>query len=194
MNNNSCDFALSKSIVLVGPMGAGKSSIGKRLAKELELPFYDSDEQIEISAGCSTADIYELWGEKIFRKEEKKVIEEMINGEICVLSTGDGAFLMREIKELILEKSLSIWINADVETLYKRVVHRNTKPQALDPENLMESLKKLFNERNPIYRQAHLSIESFDEPYKVTVGRILQIVREYFTSNSSITPRATSIE
>jgi shikimate kinase len=176
------DFALSKSIVLVGLMGAGKSSIGRKLAEVLGLPFRDSDEIIEKSAECSVSEVYELWGEKEFRSLESSVIKELLNGQICVLSTGDGAFLFNQ--EIISQNSVSIWINADIDLLHKRVVHRDTRPQLLVDHPTIEVLQSLLKEREPVYSKANIVVESYDEPYKVTVHRILKAMQNYFKSNS----------
>lgn len=172
------EMALSKSIVLVGLMGAGKSSIGRKLAEILGLPFKDSDEIIEKAAGCSVAEIYELWGEKEFRKLETDVINDLLSGPICVLSAGDGAFLFNE--EVIKKNSLSIWINANIQLLYKRVVHRDTRPQLLVDHPTLEILQSLLDEREPVYSRADIVVDSYDESYRVTVNRILKSMQDYF--------------
>jgi shikimate kinase len=172
------DFALSKSIVLVGLMGAGKSSIGKKLAEELGLPFYDSDELVEKQANCSVADIYAYWGEKAFRSCEKEVVERLLLYEpIHVLATGDGAFLFN--KDIILNNSLSIWIDAKLELLHSRIIHRSTRPQLLDGEAPLEILERLYHDRKEVYSQAHIVVPSFDEPYKLTVSRIMNTMDNY---------------
>ncbi|WP_231158759.1 shikimate kinase [Candidatus Gromoviella agglomerans] len=175
-----CDFALSKSIVLVGLMGAGKSSIGRKLAQVLKLPFHDSDEIIEKSTDHSVQEIYELWGEREFRQIESNVIADRLEGQICVLSTGDGAFMFN--MDVIHKYGLSIWINANVELLHKRVVHRENR-QHLSAQITVQELTVLLDERRPVYSKADIVVDSFDEPSRVTVNRILTAMRDYFSNN-----------
>lgn len=177
--DNISDIALSKSIVLVGLMGAGKSSIGRKLAEVLGLPFRDSDGIVEEAADCSVAEIYELWGEKEFRRLEKQTINRLLNGPICVLSTGDGAFLFNE--EVIRENSVSIWINAAIDLLHKRVVHRDTRPQLNrdSGRTVLEALEDLLKDREEVYSRADIIVDSYDEPYKITVTRILNALCDY---------------
>jgi len=162
-----------KTIVLVGLMGAGKSTIGRRLAALLDLPFADSDQEIEEAAGMSVSEIFETLGEAEFRRGEKRVIERLVNGPQCVLATGGGAFVDPDSRALIKEKCISIWLRADLDVLMRRVAKRPMRPllQADHPETVM---KKLMAERDPFYRTADLAVDSLDGPHQTTVDEILR--------------------
>lgn len=120
-------FLPPKTIVLVGLMGCGKTSIGRRLAKRLDLPFCDSDQAVEEAAGCSLKEMYSCFGEDEFRKGEFKVIKRLLNESTCILATGGGSFVTEETRQLIQEKAISVWLKADLETLLARVSRRRLR-------------------------------------------------------------------
>ncbi len=162
-----------KSIVLIGMMGVGKSSIGRRLAERLGKPFVDADDEIEMAANSSISDIFENYGEPHFRDGERRVIARLMAGEAKVIATGGGAFINEETRKLILAESVSIWLDADINILVERVSRRNHRPllQGKDPRKILEELGK---ERNPIYALADMHIRSDGSPHTKTVDLILE--------------------
>jgi shikimate kinase len=162
-----------RSIVLVGLMGAGKTSVGRRLARRLGLPFVDSDEEIERAAGRSVAEIFEKFGEPGFRDGERRVIRRLIEGPLKVVATGGGAFMDEQTRALILETCIAIWIDADLETLARRVARRSHRPLLKD-KNPIEVLRALSDVRGPVYALAHLHIQSEALPHERTVERIVE--------------------
>ena len=166
---------IDKTIALVGLMGVGKSSIGRRLAYALGLSFMDSDQELETAAGCSIVDIYERWGVEAFQDAEKRVIKRLLSKPPHVLSTGEGTFVVEETRDLLKSKALTIWLKADLETIYQRVKHRNTRPRLLEGDPF-EILQKLEREREHLYAQADLTIESQGDCYEQTVSVILDAI------------------
>ncbi len=163
---------LQRSIVLVGLMGAGKSTVGRRLASALHLPFYDADQEIETAAGCTISDFFERYGEAAFRDGERRVIARLLEGPRHVLATGGGAFMDAGTRQLIKQQGLSIWLRADIELLMTRVAKRQTRPllQTGDPRATME---KLMAERYPTYALADLTVDSNGGPHDTVVQQIL---------------------
>ncbi len=167
---------LNKTIVLVGLMGAGKSCVGKRLAACLGLPFVDADREIEAAAGgCSVSDIFAIHGEKVFRDGERRVIQRLLRNPMHVLATGGGAFIDPSTRALVKDKTLSIWLKADLDQLLKRIGRRNDRPllQNVEPR---EKLAELMAVRYPVYAEADLTVESTDGPPDVTVQRVLRAI------------------
>lgn len=162
-----------RSIVLVGLMGSGKSTIGRRLASRLQMKFADADEEIERAADMSVADIFTRFGEPHFRDGERRVIARLLEGPPIVLATGGGAFMNDETRALILNDSLCIWLDADVDTLVERVARRDTRP-LLKGRDAGEVLRELAALRNPVYAQAHLHIPSASSPHESTVRAIME--------------------
>ena len=164
---------LDRPIVLVGLMGAGKTTVGRRLARRLGLDFVDSDSEIEIAAAHSIADIFDRFGETGFRDGERRVIARLIDGPAKVIATGGGAFINDETRGLILARCVAIWLAADVETLAERVSRRDTRPllKAGDPLLL---LRDLAARRNRIYAEAHLHITSEAVSHERAVDRIVE--------------------
>jgi shikimate kinase len=161
-----------RSIVLVGLMGAGKSTVGRRLASALRLPFHDADREIETAAGCSISDFFEIYGEAAFRDGERKVIARLLKGPRHVLATGGGAFMDASTRALIKNEGLSIWLKANIDLLMERVTKRPTRPMLKngDPRGTME---RLMTERYPIYAQADITVESNGGPHDTVVQDIL---------------------
>jgi shikimate kinase len=160
-----------KPIALIGLMGAGKSTVGRRLARRIDLPFVDADREIEIAAGLSIAEIFEHYGEASFRDGERRVLARLVEGPPQVIATGGGAFIDAETRALILARCITIWLDAEVETLAKRVARRDHRPllRGKDPRVLLQSLAEA---RAPIYAQAHLTVRGA-VPHEKMVDRIL---------------------
>ncbi len=162
-----------QSLVLVGLMGAGKTTIGRRLASRLDIPFIDVDQEIEKAAGCTIADIFKKFGEEHFRDGERRVIARLLNDGPQVLATGGGAFMNDQTRTAVREKGLSIWLKVDIEVLMKRVARRSHRPllQTDDPRAVMQ---RLMDERYPVYAQAALTIDSKDAPHDTVVDEIIR--------------------
>jgi shikimate kinase len=165
--------SIDRPVVLVGMMGVGKTSIGKRLAGRLGLDFVDADEEIERAAGMSIAEIFEKFGESYFRDGERRVIARLFDGAPKVIATGGGAFINDETRTLILERGLSIWLDADVKILAERVARRNHRP-LLTGRDPVEVLTELGKMRGPIYATANIHIRSDTSPHLRTVENILK--------------------
>jgi len=161
-----------RSLVLVGLMGAGKSTVGRRLGNALRLPFHDADQEIETAAGCSISDFFERYGEAAFRDGERKVIARLLAGPRHVLATGGGAFMDPTTRALIKKQGLSIWLRADIGLLMERVNKRPTRPllQNGDPRATME---RLMAERYPVYAEADVTVDSNGGPHDTVVQQIL---------------------
>jgi shikimate kinase len=166
-----------RCIVLVGLMGVGKSTVGRRLAKRLGLPFVDSDVEIEKAADHKIAEIFDRFGEASFRDGERRVIARLIGGPPTIVATGGGAFLDEELRALILDTCIAIWLDADVATLAERVSRRDHRPllRGRDPLPLLGELAAI---RNPIYAQAHLHIKSQSMPHERAVDQIVEALAE----------------
>ncbi|MGZ9021026.1 MAG: shikimate kinase [Rhodoplanes sp.] len=162
-----------KSIVLVGLMGAGKSSVGKRLARRLTLPFADADDEIAVVAGCSILDIFNIYGEKAFRDCERQVIIRMLQEQPHVLATGGGAFMNPVTRAAIKDRAVSVWLRADLDTLVERTSRRNDRP-LLRGENPRARLEVLMSERYPVYAEANVIVDTSNEPIGATVQKVLQ--------------------
>jgi shikimate kinase len=163
----------ARTLVLVGLMGAGKSSVGKRLAQALELPFKDADDEIERAAGLTIPDIFALRGEAEFREGERRVIARLLDDPPHVLATGGGAFVNPETRALVKQKgAVSIWLRADPEVLARRVGRKDNRPllRGKDPR---VALTELLAAREPAYSQADLIVDSNDGPHQHTVDAIL---------------------
>jgi shikimate kinase len=162
-----------RSIVLVGMMGAGKSTIGRRLSARLGLPFLDADVEIEAAAGMSIADIFESRGEPDFRDGEARVIARLLDSGPAVLATGGGAFMRRETRDRVRDKAVSIWLKVDAEIIMRRVKRRSDRPllQTADPE---ATVARLISEREPVYREADLTVSSRDVLHEKIVDECLE--------------------
>ena len=150
---------LRKTVVLVGMMGAGKTAVGTALARLLGVPFLDSDEEIVKAAHRSIAEIFERDGEPFFRARETEVLNRLLHGTPCILSTGGGAFLAAINRDLIHQNGVSVWLRADLDLLWQRVRHKTTRP-LLRTANPRETLKTLYDARLPAYASADLTVDS----------------------------------
>ena len=167
----------ARPLVLIGLMGAGKSTIGRRLAKQIGWKFVDSDEEIEAAAGCSIADIFTIHGEPIFRDLEKRVIARLVGEAPMVLATGGGAWIQPGVREIIKSHATSVWLRADLEVLTDRVSKRNHRP-LLETGDKREILDKLMQERYPIYAEADVIIDSSHGPHEAVVERVIKTLDE----------------
>ncbi len=162
----------ARSVALVGMMGAGKSSIGRRLAARLAIPFVDADSEIELAAGMSIADIFEIHGEPYFRAGEARVIARLLDHGPQVLATGGGAFMHPQTRANIRSKAVSVWLKADSEVLMRRIKRRNHRP-LLRTDDPAAVLEKLMAERYPVYAEADLTVLSRDVPHDTIVDEIV---------------------
>jgi shikimate kinase len=165
-------YRLKRTVALVGMMGAGKSSIGRRLAAKLGVPFRDADVEIEAAAGCSVSEIFERFGEAEFRQGERRVIGRLLGAAPLVLATGGGAFINEETRAEIKARGFSIWLKAPLDLLVSRVRRRETRPLLKngDPHEIMG---RLLAEREPIYALADIALDSEEGPHAAVVDRIV---------------------
>ena len=171
-------YKLRKSIVLIGLMGSGKSSIGKRLSEKIGVSFIDSDEEIEVAAGMSITEIFETFGEAYFRSGEERVIKRILSGTPKVIATGGGVFMSKKNRTAIRQKSLSVWLKADLETLWFRVQGKETRPLLkVDKPKLV--LRALLEERSATYGKADLIIDSKRHITQVAmVSKLINLLME----------------
>ncbi|MDQ0836679.1 shikimate kinase [Sphingomonas faeni] len=164
---------IDRPIVLVGLMGVGKTTVGRRLALRMNLPFVDADHEIEAASGMTVAEIFAKYGEEYFRDGERRVIARLIDGTPKVIATGGGAFINDDTRELILRDAVSVWLSAHPDILVERVGRRDTRPllRNRDPGKVLAELARV---RNPIYAQAHIHIVSNKTPHEATVAAILK--------------------
>lgn len=166
-----------RPIVLVGLMGVGKSTVGKRLASRLNLPFVDADQEIEAAADMTIAEIFERFGEPFFRDGERRVITRLIDGRAKVIATGGGAFMNEETRALILAETTAVWINAELDTLIERIGRRGHRP-LLNQGDPRAVLRDLAAVRNPVYALAPIHVMSHPAPHDATVDAILEALRK----------------
>lgn len=162
----------ARTISLIGMMGAGKSSVGRRLAARLDLPFVDADAEIEAAAGCSIADIFKLHGEEHFRDGERKVIARLLGDSPQVLATGGGAWMNAQTRDNIAAAGVSVWLSADLDILLRRVRRREHRPLLKDGD-IEAKLRGLVDLRYPVYAQADITVRSRDVPHDLVVDEIL---------------------
>jgi len=165
-------FVPRRTIVLVGLMGAGKSKIGRRLAARLDLPFFDSDHEIEVAAGESIEEIFANRGEQVFREGERRVIARLLAQPVHVLATGGGAFLDESTRATIERRGVSLWLRADLDVLVSRVSRRNNRP-LLKGGDVRAVLGELIERRYPVYREADVVVESGEGSAELTVTRAI---------------------
>jgi shikimate kinase len=179
----------ARSIVLVGMMGVGKSTIGRRLAVRLRLPFVDADTEIETSAQMTIPEIFERHGESYFRDGEARVIARLLDGGPVVLATGGGAFMREETRARIAAKAVSVWLKADHDVIMRRVRRRADRPllQTADPEG---TVTRLLAEREPVYAKADLTIASRDVPHDRIVDETIEALRTHLCGEQAAQPPA----
>jgi len=171
-------FIPSKSIVIVGGPGVGKSSIGRKLAARFAIPFFDADEEIEKAAGMNIEQIFERFGEAEFRKGERRVIARLLDQPTHILATGGGAFMDQETRAIIRAKAISVWLRADITTLFERTSRRSDRPllKQGDPRAILE---KLLAERSPFYAEADVVADSDNRPAEETVERVVKALSAF---------------
>ncbi|MDB5559937.1 MAG: shikimate kinase [Enterovirga sp.] len=170
-----------RPLVLVGLMGAGKTTVGRRLATRLDLPFRDADIEIETAAGMPISDIFAIYGEPAFRDGERRVIARLLEEGPLVLATGGGAYMDAETRTKIAAHGVCVWLKADHETLMRRVRRRSHRPLLAnpDPEGTM---RRLIAERYPVYAGADVTVESYDMPHEKVVAEVLRALETWFES------------
>jgi shikimate kinase len=174
-----------RPIVLVGLMGAGKTTVGRRLATRLDLPFRDADIEIETAAGMPVSDIFAIYGEPAFRDGERRVISRLLDEGQMVLATGGGAYMNPETRAKIAACGVSVWLKADFDTLMRRVRRRSHRPLLSnpDPEGTM---RRLIAERYPVYGQADVTVSSHDMPHERIVGEVVKALEAWADANEVI--------
>ena len=169
---------LDRPIVLVGLMGAGKSTVGRRLAKRLGLPFVDSDAEIEEAAGTTAADLFERYGETDYRDGERRLVARLIDGTVRVIATGGGAYVDPRTRQLLNERAITVWLDAPVEVLTERTGRRDTRP-LLRNGNRSATLVRLSEQRQPMYAEAHIRILSGTGAHSQVVETIVAAISDH---------------
>lgn len=169
---------INRSIVLVGLMGAGKSSIGRRLSVALGLAFVDADHEIEKAAGCSVEDYFDQYGEAAFRDGERKVMKRLLAGEPQIIATGGGAFMDEQTRAEIMRTGISVWLRADLDVILRRCMRRQNRPllKQGDPKAI---LQELMNDRHPVYELADIVIDSGDGPHELVVDGVIAALQDF---------------
>lgn len=175
---------LDRPIVLVGLMGVGKSTVGRRLAKTLGLPFVDSDTAIEDAAGYPAAEVFERYGEEDFRDGERRLVARLVDGEIRVIATGGGVFVDSRTRELLNTRAITVWLDAPVDILADRTARRDTRPLLRngDPKGTLE---RLAREREPSYASAHIHVKSGDGAHRDVVDSIVKALNKHLGSSAA---------
>ena len=169
---------IDRPIVLVGLMGVGKSTVGRRLARRLDMSFVDSDAAIEDASGYSAAEVFERYGEQDFRDGERRLVARLIEGDIRVIATGGGAFIDPRTRELLNERASTVWLDAPVDILAERTSRRDTRAQLRNGDR-RETLERLSEERRPSYEEAHIHVKSGEGAHKDVVDAIVSSLEEY---------------
>ena len=177
---------INKIILLVGLMGSGKTSVGKRLAKRLNLPFVDGDQEIEKAAGLPLVDVLKCFGEEEYRAGETRVMHRLLQGSPCVLASGGGSFVPQQTRNLAKEHAITIWLKADVDTLYHRTYGRKHRPFLRgNDEHLKNKLEEYIGEEYPYYSEADIVVETRDEAVEATVNRVTTAINNLIGAKSS---------
>jgi len=174
---------LDRPVVLVGLMGVGKSTVGRRLAKRLGLPFVDSDAEIEGAAGYPAAEVFERYGESDFRDGERRLVARLVEGDIRVIATGGGAYVDPRTRKLLNERAITVWLDAPIDVLAERTSRRDTRAQLRngDPKEVLE---KLSEQRRASYQEAHIHVISGDGAHRDVVDSIVQALEHYLSRES----------
>lgn len=171
-----------KIILLVGLMGSGKTSVGKRLAKKLNLPFVDGDQEIEKAAGLSLIDVLKCFGAEEYRAGEERVMKRLLQGPPCILASGGGSFVAEQTRKLAKEHAVTIWLKADIDTLYNRTAGRKHRPflEGCD-SHLKNKLEAYIKEEYPYYSEADIIVETKDEAVDNTVSRVIEAINDFIS-------------
>jgi shikimate kinase len=174
---------LDRPVVLVGLMGVGKSTVGRRLARRLGLSFVDSDAEIEDAAGYSPAEIFERYGEQDFRDGERRLVARLIEGDVRVIATGGGAYIDPRTRKLLNERAITVWLDAPVDILAERTSRRDTRAQLRngDPKLVLE---RLAEERRPSYEEAHIHVKSGAGAHQDVVDEIIRALEDHLNRGS----------
>ncbi len=174
----------AQPIALVGLMGVGKTTVGRRLAKRMDLPFYDSDDEIEQASGRTVAGYFRDHGEADFRAGEKRVITRILDGTPLILATGGGAFIPDDTRQVLLDNAVTVWLKGDFETIMERVSRKDTRPllKVADPRARM---RELMDARYPIYAKAHITVPISKGPHIRTVNKVIRSLDKYFRQNKA---------
>ena len=171
---------IDKIILLVGLMGSGKTSVGKRLAKKLNLPFVDGDQEIEKAAGLSLIDVLKCFGQEEYRAGEARVMKRLLQGSPCVLASGGGSFVAEQTRRLAKDFAITIWLKADVDVLYSRTAGRKHRPFLEGNDaHLKSKLEEYISEEYPYYSEADIVVETKEEAVDNTVNRVIDAINNY---------------
>lgn len=171
---------INKIILLVGLIGSGKTSVGRRLAKKLNLPFVDGDQEIEKAAGLSVIDVFKYFGMEEYRAGEERIMKRLLSGAPCVLASGGGAFVAEQTRKLAKKTALTIWLKADIDVLYNRTAGRKRRPFLQCSDSKIKSkLQTYIDEEYPYYSEADIVVETKNEAVDYTVGRVLEAIQTY---------------
>lgn len=174
---------IDKIILLVGLMGSGKTSVGKRLAKKLNLPFVDGDQEIEKAAGLSLVDVLKCFGEEEYRAGEQRVMKRLLQGNPCVLASGGGSFVAEQTRELAHLHAITIWLKADVDVLYNRTAGRKHRPFLEgNDSHLKNKLERYISEEYPYYSEADIVVETKEEQVDNTVMRVIESIENFLNA------------
>jgi len=171
---------LDRPVVLVGLMGVGKSTVGRRLARRLGLPFVDSDAEIEDASGYPAAEMFERYGERDFRDGERRLVARLVEGDVRIIATGGGAYVDPATRRLLNERAITVWLDAPVGILEERTSRRDTRAQLRNGDR-RAVLERLAEERRPSYAEAHIHVKSGDGAHKDVVDAIVAALDEYLT-------------
>lgn len=173
-----------KIILLVGLMGSGKTSVGKRLAQKLNLPFVDGDQEVERAAGLSLVDLLKCIGIEEYRAGEARVMKRLLCGTPCILASGGGSFVCEQTRNLAHEKAITIWLKADVDILYSRTAGRQRRPFLQgDSSELKEKIENYIRDEYPYYSEADIVVETREEPVADTVNRVIKSIESFLANN-----------
>ncbi len=186
-------LTLPRTLVLVGLMGAGKTSVGRRIAQRLGLGFIDADAEIEAAAGCTIAEIFTRHGEAAFRDGERRVIQRLLEDPVHVLATGGGAFMDPETRGHIHARGISLWLRAELDVLVRRVARRSNRP-LLNQGDPKEILTRLMTIRHPVYAEADIIVDSLDAPTETTVDRCLGALAAHVGRSPAAPPDQSAAE
>lgn len=180
MNTNKID----KIILLVGLMGSGKTSVGKRLARKLNLPFVDGDQEVEKAAGIPLVDVLKCFGEKEYRAGEERVMKRLLQGNPCILASGGGSFVAEQTRQMARKNAITIWLKADIDVLYHRTTGRKHRPFLKGSDNeLKDKLEKYINEEYPYYSEADIIVETKEEQVDITVNRVVEAITNFISKD-----------
>jgi shikimate kinase len=174
---------LDRPVVLVGLMGVGKSTVGRRLARRLGLSFVDTDEEIEDASGYPAAEVFERYGEQDFRDGERRLVARLVQGDVRVIATGGGAFIDSRTRQLLNDRAITVWLDAPIDVLAERTSRRDTRAQLrdADPKSVLE---RLDAERRPSYQEAHIHVRSGDGAHRDVVDAILERLEKHLSGRT----------